>query len=57
VAGPNPSSMFASLASSLAGGSLSALGNPISLVTPSAHSFVAAGGPPSGPQAPVVKTE
>lgn len=57
VAGPNPSSMFASLANSLAGGSLSAIGNPISLVTSSAHSFVGAGGPPSGPQAPVLKTE
>ncbi|PNF37309.1 hypothetical protein B7P43_G00443, partial [Cryptotermes secundus] len=57
VAGPNPSSMFASLANSLAGGSLSAIGSPISLVTSSAHSFVGSGGPPSGPQAPVLKTE
>lgn len=57
VAGPNSSSMFASIANSLAGGSLSAIGNPISLVTPSPHSYVGAGGAPSGPQAPVVKTE
>jgi len=57
VAGSNPSSMFASIANSLAGGSLSAIGNPISLVTSSAHSFVGAGGPASGPQAPVVKSE
>lgn len=57
VAGPNPSSMFASIANSLAGGSLSGIGNPISLVTTSAHSFAGAGGPPSAPQAPVVKSE
>ena len=57
VAGPNPSSMFASIANSLAGGSLPGIGNPISLVTSSAHSFGGAGVPPSAPQAPVVKSE
>ncbi|XP_021925412.1 POU domain, class 2, transcription factor 2-like [Zootermopsis nevadensis] len=57
VAGPNSSSMFASIANSLAGGPLSAIGNPISLVTSSPHSFVGAGGAAGGPQAPAVKTE
>ncbi|KAJ4430173.1 hypothetical protein ANN_22383 [Periplaneta americana] len=57
VAGSNPSSMFASIANSLAGGSLSAMGNPISLVTSSAHSYVGPGGPTSGPQPPIVKSE
>lgn len=57
VAGPNPSSMFASIANSLAGGSLPGIGNPISLVTSSAHSFMGAGGPPSAPQPPIVKSE
>jgi hypothetical protein len=54
VAGSNPTSMFATIANSLAGGSLSAMGSPISLVTSSAHSYV---GPPSTPQPSVVKSE
>lgn len=57
VAGPNPSSMFASIANSLAAGSLPGIWNPVSLVTSSAHSFGGAGVPPSAPQAPVVKSE
>ncbi|XP_067010234.2 protein nubbin [Anabrus simplex] len=58
VAGSTPSSMFASLANSLAGGSLSAMASPLSLVTSSGHGFGGpGGGPPTSAQSTIIKSE